>query len=187
MNLRKILSVLLCVVLTLSTAGVLAADTLELPTEYCVAEEITGAGLNVMAVPYYDYEAEAEELALDIAMHFETTENAETAKTKPYYSYVADFELTFDHDVTAILAGKHSWFTDYVGEDYWLAIKEKAATEYGDIDGIDFKANEPVKIMSFIDDNFTYRDVLSIREFDCGVKLAYDAPSQLEVKLDLVM
>jgi len=198
MNLKKVLAAVLAATMVLSTMsfGVFAADTaIELPTGF-VAEEITGDALNITAVPgdkalsgNFDVK---EDIALDFGMHFELGETREEAIEKPYYSYVTDFELTFDNNVTAILAGNHPLFSDF-SDGAWVTIKSEEKGELGDVevdfDGIKFKANETHSIMSYIDSNFTYKDLYDYNAspFYCGVKLGHDAPNGVVAKLALVM
>lgn len=198
MNLKKVFAAVLAATMILSTMsfGVTATeDTIVLPANF-IAEEITGDALNIQAVPgdkalSGDFDVK-EDIALDFGMHFELGETREEAVEKPYYSYVTDFELTFDNDVTAILAGNHPLFSEF-SNGAWVTIKSEEKGELGDVevdfDGIKFKANETHSIMSYIDSNFTYKDLYDYNAspFYCGVKLGHDAPNGVVAKLALVM
>lgn len=185
MNLKKFLSVVLTVAMMISSVSVFA--NADYPTA-CEITELTE--LKVKAVPAYDalngrYNDEyAEDLALDFGVQFKALEE----DAGEFANYIVDFELSFDKDVTAILAGQYNLF----GEN-WVSVKSEEYTEdavaglNADIDGVEFKANRPIMIMfdSGLDDQFTYEEAVAIESFKCGIRYAYDVPNGVKANLAL--
>ncbi|MBE7011355.1 MAG: hypothetical protein E7415_01625 [Ruminococcaceae bacterium] len=188
MNFKKILSLVLSVMMILTSVSVFGTEEITTPDAEVLKTQVI-TDLDVTAVPVYDLGAE-EDLTLDFGMSFEALEDYEDAMEQPYFNYIVDFKLTFDQDVTAVLAGQY-------GDYPWIAIKAEEYTPdfvgglAADVDGIKFNANESVFVMGgqdIVNANLTYDEVISgVRKFDCGVKFAYNTLSGTTAKLELVM
>ncbi|MBO5370707.1 MAG: hypothetical protein J6B23_08545, partial [Clostridia bacterium] len=191
MNFKKILSVIITAAMLLSSVSAFAAIDASQLCEVTVLED-----LNVQAVPSYIYdeqttfdpeaaEAFAEDLTLDFGVNFKALE---TTPTPEYANFVVDFELSFDKDVTALLAGQYDDFGSK-----WVSVKTRKNTVdavaglTADVDGLDFKAGESIMVMAegVGDDQFTYAEAVALENFKCGIKLAFDAPNGVNANLDL--
>ena len=199
MNLKKILSIALAAVMTLSCASFTAfasnEETVALPE--CIADELKGDALKVNLVT-------GETATLDYGMHFAAKEEYDSTNPSQWADWLADFVVTFSNDATAMLIGQYDGFdTNWVPlaaheayKDAGLDIEALKKLGYSPA-GYNFKANQPVKIMSemlmkaagFAEVNgagFTYKDVLRfVKEFNCGVIFADSVPDGTTVKVEL--
>ena len=199
MNLKKILSIALAAVMTLSCASFTAfasnEETVALPE--CIADELKGDALKVNLVT-------GETATLDYGMHFAAKEEYDSTNPSQWADWLADFVVTFSNDATAMLIGQYDGFdTNWVPlaaheayKDAGLDIEALKKLGYSPA-GYNFKANQPVKIMSemlmkaagFAQVNgpgFTYQDVLRfVKEFNCGVIFADSVPDGTTVKVEL--
>lgn len=183
MNLKKTLSMILSVAMIFSSMCVFASTDVELPED--TATELTELTVSAIKVAdqsdYYENKDNPEELTLDFGMAFSAKETVEDAERNDYYGYKVDFELTFDKEVTAILAGQYADST-WWDEENWIAITGEKT------EGITFEANKPVRLMEVIGRGVNYKDVLEeIKNFNCGIKFAYDAPNDVTATLKLIM
>lgn len=106
----------------------------------------------------------------DCGMAFEVSEDYDAAIANPYANWIADYEITFDADVKAVLSGNY-------GNYGWVDLPEYT-----------FAANAPVKIMETAQlGEFTYADiVLLVKKFTCGVTLA-DGAGNVNVVLGFTL
>ena len=163
----------------------------------CIADELKGDALKVNLVT-------GETATLDYGMHFAAKEEYDSTNPSQWADWLADFVVTFSNDATAMLIGQYDGFdTNWVPlaaheayKDAGLDIEALKKLGYSPA-GYNFKANQPVKIMSemlmkaagFAEVNgagFTYKDVLRfVKEFNCGVIFADSVPDGTTVKVEL--
>ncbi len=195
MNLKKILSIALAAVMTLSCASFTAfasnEETVALPE--CEARPLADSELAIESV--------IGDLTLDYGMYFKALEEYDAQNPSQWADWLADFEITFSNDATAILVGNYGnygWIPLAADEAYKDVINLDYVKELGySPAGYHFKANQPVKVMSemlmeiapFFDissGGFTYQDVLKfVEEFWCGVIFADSVPDGTTVKVEL--
>lgn len=184
MSFKKLMSAVIAVAMLVSCMGITVfAEENELPE--CVVANLE----ELDNIPAVNLSGEEELLNLDFGRVFSATEAFDPSSDSEIYDYLADFVITFSHDVTAKLAG---WY-ELAGEN-WVALcsEEPFEIEGGTVNkyGYTFKANTPVRIMKTagIDARFTYRDVLNfVKEFKCGVELAPDTLDGVIIDLALCL
>lgn len=185
MNLKKTLSMILSVAIVLSSMCVFASTDVKVPEN--LASELTELDIKAVAADNWS-STETEDITLDFGMKFSATQTMEEAEKEDYIGYIVDFRLTFDKNVTAILAGQYDTWSEN-----WVAVKSKGAEgEYKGFplkqNGVDFKANEPVRVMEAIDQYYLYRDVVrDVQNFNCGVKFSHETPDNVNATLELIM
>ena len=101
MNLKKILSIALAAVMTLSCASFTAfasnEETVALPE--CEARPLADSELAIESV--------IGDLTLDYGMYFKALEEYDAQNPSQWADWLADFEITFSKDATAILVGNY--------------------------------------------------------------------------------
>ena len=120
MNLKKILSVLVAGTMAMS-AMAFSVSAAELPpyeSEVVENKSVTDvqAVTNYLGTPKTN---DKKDLDFDFSMNFKPLQNAGDAASNEYALWNADFEIVFNHDVTAILAGHYEsiWFDGWIG--FW--------------------------------------------------------------------
>ena len=183
MSFKKLMSAIIAVAMLVSCMGITVfAEENELPE--CVVANLE----ELDNIPAVNLSNEEEVLNLDFGRVFSATEAFDPSSDSEIYDYLADFVITFSHDVTAKLAGQY----DLAGAN-WVALCSEEPFEFegGTVNkyGYTFKANTPVRIMkTAIDARFTYRDVLNfVKEFKCGVELAPDTLDGVIIDLALCL
>ena len=149
MNLKKILSIALAAVMTLSCASFTAfasnEEAVALPE--CEARPLADSELAIESV--------IGDLTLDYGMHFAAKEEYDSTNPSQWADWLADFVVTFSNDATAMLIGQYDGF-----DTNWIPLAAHEAYKDAGLDietlkklgyspaGYHFKANQPVKIMS---------------------------------------
>lgn len=188
MNLKKILSVLVAGTMAMSAMAFSVSAAGELPPyESTVVENrsVTGAQAitNFLGTPPTD---KTIDIDFDFAMDFKPLQTPGEAAANEYAKWNADFEIVFNNDVTALLAGNYGswgWIALYDANDsinYPSAADDRLTQE-----GFKFKAGEPVRLLKSAGYFATYEEVVAmVNCLECGVKLI-DAPEDTTIKLDL--
>jgi len=120
-----------------------------------------------------EYKAEEIEVdGLDFAMVFEAVDSYDEALASDFANWVADYEITFSSDATAVLSGQYDSYS----------------SEWIDLPAYDFEADVPVRVLEEAQlGTFTYADiVLAVEKFQCGVK-DIEAPYGTEITLSLTL
>lgn len=120
-----------------------------------------------------EYKAEEIEVdGLDFAMVFEAVDSYDEALASDFANWVADYEITFSNDATAVLSGQY----------------DAHSPEWIDLPAYDFEADVPVRVLEEAQlGTFTYADiVLAVEKFQCGVK-DIEAPYGTEITLSLTL
>ncbi len=182
MNTKKILSLVLACAMMLSLVSIsaYASDFIDI---YCDVVELRGEDLVV-----------DDKITLDYGLNFTAKDTAEDMETSPYAKYIVDYVISFDEDVTAILAGQYDAYAPN-----WLPLNDPLFS-IGDLEctekGYSFVANEEYAIMQLAGDLLeemtgdnpviTYEQIVtSVGSFNCGVKITEDKNVDVTLKLNV--